>query len=118
LEELRHLQERDTLNENHNSHLLKMNFMNDDALHPKNPITYIFNVEISPLVCLFCHGFKHLLVSCPERFSQIEIQPSLLVAFPPRNPPIITTLNYPNIVPRNSDSHSLIKGDKGEFIGF
>jgi hypothetical protein len=92
--------------------------MNDDAFHPKKLITFIFNVEISPHVCSFYHGFGHLLASCLEIFSQIEIQPSLPVTFPPGNPPITTTSNYPNIVPRNCGSHSRIKGDRGEFIGF
>jgi hypothetical protein len=117
LEELRHLQRRDTL-EDRSGHLLKLNFMGDDELHPKNPITYVLNVEVSLHVCSFCHGFGHLLTNCRYRSSQVEVQPILPVALPPRNPPIATILSYPNTVLRNSDAYPSIGRDKGEFPRF
>jgi hypothetical protein len=95
-----------------------VNITGKEEFHSVNLVTFVFNVEVSHHVCSFYHGFGHLLASCLEIFSQIEIQPSLLVTFPPGNPPITTTSNYPNIVPRNCGSHSRIKGDRGEFIGF
>jgi hypothetical protein len=61
LKELRHFQERDTLNDNHSNYLLKMNLMSNDVVHPKNPITFIFNVEVSPHACSFYHGFVNQL---------------------------------------------------------
>jgi hypothetical protein len=66
LEELWHLQRKDTL-EDHSGHLSKMNFMGDDELHPKNPRTYVLNVEVSFHVCSFYHGFGHLLINCRYR---------------------------------------------------
>jgi len=69
LEELKYLQKRDTLNDNYNGCSLKMSLMSDDAFHLKNPITSIFNVEVSLHVCSFYHRFGHLLASCPNRSS-------------------------------------------------
>jgi len=106
------------LNDSRSGYSLKMNVMSDNAFHLKNPINSIFNVEISLHVCSFYQGFGHLLASYPNRSSQIEVQPGLVIAFPPRNPPIITTFKYPNIVPRNFNSHSNIEGDWGEFPRF
>ncbi len=95
-----------------------MSLMNDDVIHPKNPINSIFNVEISLHVCSFYHGFGHLLTSYPNWSNQLEVQPGLLIAFRPKNLPITTTLRYPNIVSRNFSSHSSIKGDRGKFPRF
>jgi hypothetical protein len=92
--------------------------MGDDELHPENPVTFIFNVEVSFHVCSFCHGFGHLLTSCLYRFSWVEVQ----VGFPTMlllgNPLIIIILSYPNTVLRNFGSHLGIGGDKGEFQDF
>jgi hypothetical protein len=43
--------------------------MGDDELHLENPITYIFNVEVSVHVCSFYDGFGHLLLNCPYKSS-------------------------------------------------
>ncbi len=83
--------------------------MGNDELHPKIPITYVFNVKFFPHVCSFCHGFGHLLV---------KVQPILQVSLPLINPPIVLVPSYPNIVPRNFGSHLGIGGDRGEFLGF
>ncbi len=64
------------------------------------------------------HFIMGLLTSYPNRSNRIEVQPSLLITFPPRNPPITTTPNYLHIVPKNSNSHSGMKGDRGEFPRF
>ncbi len=106
------------MNDNYSGCLLKMNFKGNNELHPKNPVTYVFNVEVSPHVCSFCHGFGHLLANCPNRSSQVEIHASFSIALHARNPPIAIVLSYPNIVPRNYDSHLGIEGDKGEFPRF
>ncbi len=95
-----------------------MSFTNEDELHPMNLITFIFNVEVSPHVCSFCHGFEHLLTNWPYRSSRVEIQSGLSVALPLGNPPIAIVLHYPNIVPRNFDSHLDASGDRGEFFRF
>ncbi len=70
-----------------------MSLMNDVVIHPENPISSIFNVEIS---LSFYHGFGQLLTSCPNRSNRLEVQPRLLITFPPKNLPITITLSYPN----------------------
>jgi hypothetical protein len=42
----------------------------------------------------------------------------LLTTLPLINPLIGPVSSYPNIVPRNSDSHLGIEGNRGEFLGF
>jgi hypothetical protein len=117
LEDVKHFKEIDTLEDNHSGHSSRMNLMSKDELHPVNLLTFVFNVEVSPHVCSFCHGFGHLLVSCPYRSSRVEVQLGLLITLPLRNPLIIMVLRYPNIVLRNFSSHLDINGDKGEFLG-
>jgi hypothetical protein len=95
-----------------------MNLINDDEFHPVNPVTSIFNVEVSFHVCSFCHGLGHLLASCPYKSSWVEVQPSLLIAFPLRNPSTATILSYLNIVLSNSSSLLGIGEDRGEFPRF
>jgi hypothetical protein len=95
--------------------LSKISLASDNELHPKNLITFVFNVEVFPHVCSFCHGFGHLLARCPHISTRIEIQPILPATFPLVNLPIALVPNYPNIVLRNSGSHSSIRGDRGEF---
>ncbi len=50
-----------------------INIMGKEEFHSVNLVTFVFNVEVSPHVCSFCHGFGHLLTNCPYRFSQIEV---------------------------------------------
>jgi hypothetical protein len=115
LQRLIWVKKSDTLNDNYNSYSLKMSLMNDDVIHPKNPISSIFNVEIS---LSFYHGFGHLLTNCPNRFNWLEVQPRLLITFPPKKNSITITLSYPNIVSKNFSSHSSIKGNRGKFLRF
>ncbi len=96
----------------------RMNLANDNEFHLENSITSIFNVEVSPHVCSFYHGFGHLLVSYPYRSSQVEVQLILLTTLPLVNLPITPVLSYPNIIPRNSNPHLGIRGDRGEFPRF
>jgi hypothetical protein len=64
---------RDILNDNHSGCLSRTNLTSNNELHPKNPITFVFNVEVSPHVCSLCHGFGHLLISFPYRSNQIKV---------------------------------------------
>jgi hypothetical protein len=95
-----------------------MNLTNNNELHLENSITSIFNVEVSPRVCSFCHRFGHLLTEYPYRSSRVEVQPVLIVAFPSINHAIALVPNYPNLVPRNSGLHLGIRGKRGEFLRF
>jgi hypothetical protein len=77
-EELRHFQERDTLEDNYTCHSLRMNLKKEDELHSTNPVSFIFDVEISFHVCSFYHGFGHLLTNY-----RIKVELGLPIAFPP-----------------------------------
>jgi hypothetical protein len=63
LEEVKHFQEKDILEDYRSGHSSRMNLMSKDELHIVNLVTFVFNVEVSPHVCSFCHGFGHLLAS-------------------------------------------------------
>lgn len=95
-----------------------MNLANDDELHLENSITSIFNVEVFPHVCSFCHKFGDLLTYYPYKSNRVEVQPILIVTFRSINHAIALVPKNPNLIPKNFGSHMGIKGNRGEFLRF